>query len=118
MDRRRKGAKHGALFTTEYAQAHTPFRSQLSGQVPLTPINGEGPPAELVLLAATLRATDQIGGEASAGRGECDLQVESTAEGGEDGAEPVLRAGGRAHRLEKLLDSNVLESLVWSEMDM
>lgn len=120
MDRRRQGAKHAALFTTEYAQAHTPFRSQLSGEVPLTPINGEGPPAELVLLAATLRATDQIGGEASAGRGECDLQVESTAEesgGGAEG-EPALRAGGRAYSLQQLLAPDVLESLVWSEVDM
>jgi CRISPR/Cas system CSM-associated protein Csm3 (group 7 of RAMP superfamily) len=72
IDRRRHGAEQGALFTVEHARARGRFEARLSGRVPLTPLqNGEaeGEPAELVLLAATLRATDQIGGEASTGRG-------------------------------------------------
>lgn len=120
MDRRRKGAQHGALFTTEYARSHSPFRSQLSGQVPLTPLE-DGPPAELVLLAATLRATDQIGGEASTGRGECSLRVESTEErpGDESGTiEPILQAGDDMYFVDDLLDQDILETLAWSEVDM
>ncbi|MFB6274107.1 MAG: RAMP superfamily CRISPR-associated protein [Salinibacter sp.] len=120
MDRRRKGAQHGALFTTEYARGQAPFRGRLSGQVPLTPLE-DGSPAELVLLAATLRSTDQIGGEASTGRGACSVRVESIEEGAGDGAgppEPVLQAGDDTYHMDDLLEKKVLENLAWSEMDM
>jgi CRISPR/Cas system CSM-associated protein Csm3 (group 7 of RAMP superfamily) len=74
VDRRRKGAKGNALFTSENARP-TRLASRLSGQLRLTSIE-DHPPAELILLASTLAATDQIGGGASAGRGRCRITVE------------------------------------------
>jgi hypothetical protein len=116
MDRRRLGAKSGALFTTEYARAQSVFEGRLTGSVPLTPLNNseaEGEPAELVLLAATLRATDQIGGEASSGRGACQVRVRDDA-----GAEgPTLRVGGEAYALDALLRPEALNALRWGRVE-
>ena len=74
IDRRRKAAKGQALFASENARPKR-LRSRLSGQIPLSPIEGH-PPAELILLAASIAATDQIGAGASAGRGQCHIHVE------------------------------------------
>lgn len=76
IDRRRKGAEEGALFTSEYGQPTSPYAATLTGTLPVTPLPSAGDvPAELVLLAATVAATDQIGGEGSTGHGACRLQL-------------------------------------------
>jgi CRISPR/Cas system CSM-associated protein Csm3 (group 7 of RAMP superfamily) len=93
IDRRRRGARAGALFTSEQARP-TRLRSRLSGRLPLTPLS-EGPPAELVLLAATLAATEQIGSGASTGRGQCHVQV----------AGGTIQAGGEAYEASALVQS-------------
>jgi CRISPR/Cas system CSM-associated protein Csm3 (group 7 of RAMP superfamily) len=116
MDRRRRGAKSGALFTTEYARPRSSFSGQLTGEIPRTPLTNDeanGEPAELVLLAAALRATDQIGGETSTGRGQCRFAVENPA-GAE--APPALQIGGSAYPVDDLLASPVLEALRWSRI--
>jgi len=117
VDRRRHGAKSGALFTTEYARPQSSFASRLTGEIPRTPLTNEeadGEPAELVLLAAALRATDQIGGEASTGRGLCRLVVQDAPES--DAAGPAFRLGDTAYSVDDLLAPHVLEALGWSQI--
>jgi len=117
MDRRRGGAKRGALFTTEYARAQSAFEGRLAGSIPLTPLqNGDadGQPAELVLLAAALRATDQIGGEASSGRGACRIVVFNGTE--TDGG-PTLDVGDRSYDLGALLEPGVLNAFRWGAIE-
>ena len=89
IDRRRRAAFPGALFTSSYAVAGLTFHTQLSGflQVADPPPNQEAPleafadptraPTELVLLAAALRYCDQVGAHASTGHGLCRLDVEA-----------------------------------------
>ena len=117
MDRRRLGAKSGALFTTEYARAQSAFEGRLAGSIPCTPLqNGDadGQPAELVLLAAALRATDQIGGEASSGRGVCRIAVPNGSEAG-DG--PTLDVGNQSYDMDALLAPDVIKALRWGAIE-
>jgi CRISPR/Cas system CSM-associated protein Csm3 (group 7 of RAMP superfamily) len=80
VDRRRRGAAHGKLFTSEYARPETTFQTRLSGQFHGTPVDDEtragvgNPPRELVLLVGAVRLTRQIGAEASTGHGRCRLR--------------------------------------------
>jgi CRISPR/Cas system CSM-associated protein Csm3 (group 7 of RAMP superfamily) len=125
MDRRRLGAKSGALFTTEYARAQPVFEGRLAGSIPLTPLENseaEPEPAELVLLAATLRATDQIGGEASSGRGACRIRVpdRQAPDGTDSGAgspRAGLRVGGETYEMSTLLRPESLSALRWSRVE-
>lgn len=122
MNRRRLGARSGALFTTEYARAQSSFEGRLSGSLPLTPLtNGDADkePAELVLLAATLRATDQIGGEASSGRGACRIMVptEAQANDSDDPGAPALQAGSYHYPIDRLLRPAALEALRWGRIE-
>ncbi len=79
IDRRRKGAAKGALFSSEYDYPDASYASTLTGTIPVTPlIEFQDVPAELVLLAAAVAATDQIGGEASTGHGACRLELKSS----------------------------------------
>jgi CRISPR/Cas system CSM-associated protein Csm3 (group 7 of RAMP superfamily) len=121
MDRRRRGAASGALFTVEHARTHGTFKTHLTGRVPLTPLqnsDAEGEPAELVLLAATLRATDQIGGDASIGRGACRLVVRSAEAGAEsDEGGAALHVGGEQYSVDRLLRPDVLEALGWGRVE-
>lgn len=125
MDRRRRGAAAGALFTVEHARTGGGFKTRLTGRLPLTPLqnsDADGEPAELVLLAAALRATDQIGGEASVGRGTCRLEVRSraapTEHTGEDGeAGTTLHVGDRQFAMDRLLRPEALEALGWGRVE-
>jgi CRISPR/Cas system CSM-associated protein Csm3 (group 7 of RAMP superfamily) len=120
MDRRRRGAKQGALFTSEYSRPESVFTSTLEGAIPYHPLGDGLPPAELVLLAATLTATDQIGGEASTGHGQCQLHIQAR---GDNGAPPstIAPAGATGtespYRLDELLTQVALDSLTWSHVD-
>ena len=135
VDRRRQGAKSGALFTSEYSQGTSAFETSVSGELPYTPLErADGCPAELVLLAATIAATDQIGGEATTGHGLCQITVAhetsdpqgSTIVRSSDEAEDVEPATG-AERTNKppklpagtfstdqLLSEETLQALIWS----
>jgi CRISPR/Cas system CSM-associated protein Csm3 (group 7 of RAMP superfamily) len=125
IDRRRKGAEEGALFTSEYDRPDASYAAALTGSVPATPLsNGGDFPAELVLLATTVTATDQIGGEASTGHGKCRLEF---------GDSPLLALGGDAanipenipedaadeedisppYSLDALLAADALRALAW-----
>jgi len=73
IDRRRKGAAGHALFTSEYARPQT-FAATINGQTTLTRV-GDTAPIELVLLASTIAALDQIGAGASKGKGRCHAQI-------------------------------------------
>lgn len=72
IDRRRGGAAAGALFTSEYAPA-TRFVAELRGATTQTVLREGLPPVELVLLAGAISAVDQIGADASKGKGACRL---------------------------------------------
>lgn len=78
IDRRRRGAKEHALFTTAYVQRANVFTSLLSGhlQVGTSHPDSTTYPLESILLAATLKAMDQIGADASTGRGRCRIEVD------------------------------------------
>jgi CRISPR/Cas system CSM-associated protein Csm3 (group 7 of RAMP superfamily) len=118
MDRRRLGAQSGALFTTEYARVRSTFEGGLSGAIPLTPMDHDdagGEPAELVLLAAALRATDQIGGEASSGRGACRILVRSNGTG--ESEAPELGVGDDTYAIDRLLRPGALEALRWGRIE-
>lgn len=94
MDRRRRAAKSRALFTSEYARPAHQFAGRLFGRIPLTVIDDAVPPLELVLIAASVHFTEQIGAEASIGRGRCRLSF--------DGEK--LTAGGRDYAISHLID--------------
>ncbi|WP_022835009.1 RAMP superfamily CRISPR-associated protein [Salisaeta longa] len=106
VDRRRKGAKSGALFTSEYSRPEMPFETRIEGSIPLHPLGEDGAPAELVLLAATLAATDQVGGEASTGHGRCTIKTETIKV---DGTAP-------SYGVDALLAKEALEQLAWSRL--
>jgi CRISPR/Cas system CSM-associated protein Csm3 (group 7 of RAMP superfamily) len=75
VDRRRKGAKKGALFTSEYSRPESGFRATVSGALPWTTLDDvDKVSAEMVLLAAAIAATDQVGGEATTGHGQCTIR--------------------------------------------
>lgn len=131
IDRRRKGAEAGALFTSEYSRDASAYRATLAGTVPTVPLSdADELPAELVLLAAAVSATDQIGGEASTGHGRCRLQFAGSDtisvsrdeagdgspgdEGGADasGASPP-GTDGPPYSLDALLDEQSLRALAW-----
>lgn len=132
VDRRRRGAKSGALFTSEYSQPTSGFTTTLSGALPYTPLEMvDGLPAELVLLAATIAATDQIGGEATTGHGLCRLVID--AEEDDASSTTIVRTGTDASKdednasdtgeldlpdgtfaLQDLLDAGTLQALIWS----
>jgi CRISPR/Cas system CSM-associated protein Csm3 (group 7 of RAMP superfamily) len=113
MDRRRKGAEAGALFTSEYDHPATSYASALTGTVPATPIESDGGlPAELVLLAAAVAATDQIGGEATTGHGQCRIQF-GDASLISSGERPEAQESGPPYPLGTLLDEKSLRALAW-----
>lgn len=89
IDRKRRGAAKGALFTSEYTLKQS-FKTRLSGWLPLTPaLDEEAPPLELILLAASIGFVDQIGGEASTGHGLCKLSIVN-----ENGEEGTIKVNG------------------------
>lgn len=104
MDRRRRSAEAGALFSSEYSRAELILRSRLSGHVQqaANPAEGQTPP-ELILLAAAIRFTDHIGAEVSSGRGHCRLTC---------GLDDRLEAGGAPYRLDDLIDRLDSEDLL------
>jgi CRISPR/Cas system CSM-associated protein Csm3 (group 7 of RAMP superfamily) len=104
IDRRRRGAKKGALFSSEYSRPGPTYRSRLAGQVPLSPIEGDGVPAELVVLAGALRLARQVGAEGSTGHGQCHVRLG----GGR------LRAGDRTYETDALLGQ--LENVVFANL--
>ncbi len=132
VDRRRRGAKSGALFTSEYSQPTSGFTTMLSGTLPHTPLEmADGLPAELVLLAATIAATDQIGGEATTGHGLCHLAIDTTEH--DTSSTTIVRTGTNDSKgkdsatdaddlnlpdgtfpLQALLDAGTLQALIWS----
>jgi CRISPR/Cas system CSM-associated protein Csm3 (group 7 of RAMP superfamily) len=84
LNRRRGIAEHGHLFTTEYAESRLVFRSEINGNMSLTPLEGDPTRAyELILLAAGLRLVKDLGGNKSAGFGACDLTFASDIKVGE-----------------------------------
>ena len=115
IDRRRRGAKHGALFTSEFARPAGAFEATLEGQIPLTPLpdaDADAPWAEAVLLAATIAATDHIGAGTSSGLGQCRLVARPDGDSpkgppaeaeSENGAAPSLHLGGTAYALADLV---------------
>jgi len=122
IDRRRQGAEKGRLFTSEYSRPATAYEAILSGTVPHTPLsNAMGLPAELVLLAASIAATDQIGGESTTGHGTCRLQPHTTdlISVGElpPDVDPLERADSPPYPLDALLDDRPLQALAWYRFD-
>jgi CRISPR/Cas system CSM-associated protein Csm3 (group 7 of RAMP superfamily) len=137
IDRRRKGAEAGALFTSEYSRKASAYRASLTGTLPTVPLSDANErPAELVLLAAAVSATDQIGGEASTGHGRCRLQFtgsgtisasrgktsgadkeSSTSSGNAENSavseESLTSTDGSAYALDALLDEQSLRALAW-----
>lgn len=101
IDRKRRGAAKGALFTSEYALAEQTFMTRLSGWLPLTVIDEAVPPLELVLLAASVGFVDQIGGEASTGHGLCKLSIVDAK--GADGTIDV--EGAKPYAREELIEA-------------
>jgi len=131
IDRRRKGAEEGALFTSEYDHPTAPYIATLTGTLPATPLSSAGDvPAELVLLATTVAATDQIGGEGSTGHGACRLRF-GNGSGPASNTEPASRTDAppdaapsaasdasseksvSSYSLNTLLGTDALEALAW-----
>lgn len=122
VSRRRKGAEKGALFTSEYSRPESVFETTLEGDLPLTSLHGDKPPAELVLLAATLAATDQIGGEATTGHGRCTIRVRPPTDKTR-GKQTIVPASARdetessrestSFALDDLLSEEAIDALAW-----
>jgi CRISPR/Cas system CSM-associated protein Csm3 (group 7 of RAMP superfamily) len=84
VDRRYGIAEQGHLYTTEYAEKALSFRADVSGRLPLTPLDGEVNRAyELILLAAGVRMMRELGGDKSAGFGVCEMSFASDIKIGE-----------------------------------
>lgn len=101
IDRRRRGVRSGALFTSEFIRERVTFRGSIDGQVGQTTLDysADGAPAELVFLAATLRFMRQVGAGASLGRGHCHVALDDN----------VLVAGGTRHDVDDLIRDNIEE---------
>lgn len=98
IDRQRRGAKKGALFSSEYTPTtQQTFRSRLSGMLFLTQLDGDIPPLELILLAASVAFVEHIGAEVSIGRGHCDVIVDGDKGG-------VIDVSGKPYSVHELID--------------
>lgn len=110
MDRRRRGASDGGLFTSEYARpAH--FSSRLTGHIPATPLRSgeelgpENPPVELIFLVGAIGLTEAVGAEKSTGHGRCRIELA----GGKD----AISFAGHTFELETLIDE--LPNTIWEQ---
>ena len=77
IDRRRRGVRSGALFTSEFVRQTTCFEGSLTGRLAWKPVPNTDPPvpAELVFLVAAAGLLRQVGAGASLGRGRCRLTL-------------------------------------------
>ena len=75
INRKTRGASDGALFSSEYTPGNQVFVSALSGSISLANSIMQPPPAELILLAASVAFVEHIGAEVSVGRGHCQLNI-------------------------------------------
>ncbi len=103
INRKRRGAAAGHLFSSEYTPAHV-FSTKLSGWVPLSSLDEGVPPPELVLLAASIRFVNQIGGEASTGHGACRISIVEKDEKGKEIEGKIYTGNGGAWTREELIE--------------
>jgi CRISPR/Cas system CSM-associated protein Csm3 (group 7 of RAMP superfamily) len=90
LDRRYGVAEKGHLFSTEYAESALSFHANISGNLELTPVDGDtNHPYELILLAAGVRMVKELGGDKSAGFGACNMAISGNFNVGETQVEPA-----------------------------
>jgi CRISPR/Cas system CSM-associated protein Csm3 (group 7 of RAMP superfamily) len=81
INRLKKTAQSGHLFTTECAESQLVFCSRVTGNLSLTPLAGEIEHCyELILLAAGVRFVKELGGNKSVGLGSCNMAFSSAIE--------------------------------------
>ena len=77
MDRPTRTAARGALYTSEFGIRELTFQGQISGWLACTPIGtfDNDPTYSLLLLLTGLHLLDQLGGNKSTGKGQCQCEI-------------------------------------------
>ncbi|HVU66962.1 MAG TPA: RAMP superfamily CRISPR-associated protein [Ktedonobacteraceae bacterium] len=86
LDRPTRTAVPGALYTSEFGVNGSVFRGNILGWLTCTAIDmaEQAPTYSLVLLLAGLHLVDRLGGNKSAGKGNCSCTITSLAMNGQD----------------------------------
>ncbi len=77
LDRPTRTAARGALYTSEVGSKDLSFEGHITGWLSCTPIEGlkDDPTYSLLLLLAGIHLLDRIGGNKSAGKGQCRCEI-------------------------------------------